>query len=67
MLLKNEMHFIFHIKVVYNKLQFIGLIGGTHPNLGATRPRVGIAMLGLEASTWQCFIINRRVKVFSFE
>ena len=22
------------------------------------RPRVGIAMLGLEASTWQCFIIN---------
>ena len=30
------MHFIFHIKVVYNKLQFIGLIGGTHPNLGAT-------------------------------
>ena len=31
------MHFIFHIKVVYNKLQFIGLIGGTHPNLGATR------------------------------
>uniref|UniRef100_UPI0040251A62 hypothetical protein n=1 Tax=Alloprevotella sp. TaxID=1872471 RepID=UPI0040251A62 len=53
-LLKNEMHFIFHIKVVYNKLQFIGLIGGTHPNLGATRPRVGIAMLGLEAPTWQC-------------
>ncbi len=26
MLLKNEMHFIFHIKVVYNKLQFIGLM-----------------------------------------
>ena len=55
MLLKNEMHFIFHIKVVYNKPQFVGLIGGTHPNLGATRPRVGIAMLGLEAPTWQCF------------
>ena len=49
------MYFIFHIKVVHNKLQFIGLIGGTHPNLGATRPRVGIAMLGLEAPTWQCF------------
>ena len=37
------------------KLQFIGLIGGADPNLGATRPRVGIAMLGLEAPTWQCF------------
>ena len=24
------------------KLQFVGLIGGTRPNLGATRPRVGI-------------------------
>jgi hypothetical protein len=34
------------------KLQFIGLIGGADPNLGATRPRVGIAMLGLEAPTW---------------
>ena len=25
-----------------DKLQFICLIGGTRPNLGATRPRVGI-------------------------
>ena len=58
MLLKNEMHFIFHIKVVYNKLQFIGLIGGTHPNLGATRPRAGIAMLGLEAPHGNA--LNRR-------
>ena len=49
------MHFIFHIKVVYNKLQFISLIEETRSNLGATRPRVGIAMLGLEAPTWQCF------------
>ncbi len=39
----------------FGKLQFIGLIGGADPNLGATRPRVGIAMLGLEAPTWQCF------------
>ena len=29
--------------------------GATRSNLGATRPRVGIAMLGLEAPTWQCF------------
>ena len=36
---------------MFDKLQFICLIGG-HPHLGATRPRVGIAMLGLEAPTW---------------
>ena len=35
------------------KLQFICLIGGTRPNLGATRPRVGIANLGLDAPSWQ--------------
>ncbi len=34
------------------KLQFICLIGGTRPNLGATRPRVGIANLGLDAPNW---------------
>ena len=34
-------------------LQFICLIGGTRPNLGATRPRVGIANLGLDAPSWQ--------------
>ena len=27
---------------MFDKLQFICLIGGTRPNLGATRPRVGI-------------------------
>ncbi len=37
-----------------DKLQFICLIGGgTRPNLGATRPRVGIANLGLDAPSWQ--------------
>ena len=35
------------------KLQFICLIGGTRPNLGATRPRVGIANLGFDAPNWQ--------------
>ena len=25
----------------------------THPHLGATRPRVGIVKLGLDAPTWQ--------------
>ena len=34
-------------------LQIICLIGGTRPNLGATRPRVGIANLGLDAPSWQ--------------
>ena len=39
---------------MFDKLQFICLIGGgTHPNLGATRPRVGIANLGLDAPSWQ--------------
>ena len=33
------------------KLQFIFLIGGA--NLGATRPRVGIANLGFDAPNWQ--------------
>ena len=27
---------------MFDKLQFVGLIGGAHPHLGATRPRVGI-------------------------
>ncbi len=36
------------------KLQFICLIGGgADPHLGATRPRVGIANLGLDAPSWQ--------------
>ena len=35
------------------KLQFICLIGGARPNLGATRPRVGIANLGFDAPSWQ--------------
>ena len=38
---------------IFDKLQFICLIGGTRPNLGATRPRVGIANLGLDAPSWQ--------------
>ena len=29
-------------RYMFDKLQFIGLIGGARPNLGATRPRVGI-------------------------
>ena len=29
-------------KMKVNKLQFICLIGGARPHLGATRPRVGI-------------------------
>ena len=28
-------------------------LGGTHPHLGATRPRVSIAKLGVDAPTWQ--------------
>ena len=36
-----------------DKLQFVCLIGGTRPNLGATRPRVGIANLGFDAPSWQ--------------
>ena len=35
------------------KLQFVELIGGAGPHLGATRPRVGIANLGLDAPIWQ--------------
>ena len=39
---------------MFDKLQFICLIGGgTRPNLGATRPRVGIANLGIDAPSWQ--------------
>ena len=35
----------------YSKLQFICLIGGSCPNLGPTRPRVGICKSRLEALT----------------
>jgi hypothetical protein len=35
----------------YSKLQFICLIGGSCPNLGTTRPRVGICKSRLEALT----------------
>ena len=38
---------------MFDKLQFICLIEGARPNLGATRPRVGIANLGLDAPSWQ--------------
>ena len=38
---------------MFDKLQFICLIGGRRPNLGATRPRVVIANLGLDAPSWQ--------------
>ena len=38
---------------MFDKLQLICLIGGTRPNLGATRPRVGIANLGFDAPNWQ--------------
>ena len=37
----------------FGKLQFICLIGGRRPNLGATRPRVGIANLGFDTPNWQ--------------
>ena len=36
-----------------DKLQLVSLIGGARPHLGATRPRVGIANLGLDAPSWQ--------------
>jgi hypothetical protein len=36
------------------KLQFIGPIGGKHPNLGATRPRVGICLSRLDTLTSKC-------------
>ena len=38
---------------MFYKLQFICLIERARPNLGATRPRVGIANLGLDAPSWQ--------------
>ena len=38
---------------MFAKLQFVSLIGGTRPNLGATRPRVGIVNLGFDAPSWQ--------------
>ena len=38
---------------MWDKQQFICLIEGARPNLGATRPRVGIANLGLDAPNWQ--------------
>ena len=44
---------MFIITKSYSKLQFICLIGGTRPHLGATRPRVGIANLGFDAPNWQ--------------
>ena len=31
---------------------YIGVLG-KRPHLGATRPRVGIAKLGVDAPTWQ--------------
>ena len=31
---------------------YIGTLA-THPHLGATRPRVGIAKLGVDTPTWQ--------------
>ena len=41
-ILKN-MFFLFSVVGCYiNKLQFVSLIGGAGPHLGATRPRVGI-------------------------
>ena len=36
----------------YSTRIYIGELG-THPHLGATRPRVGIAKLGVDAPTWQ--------------
>ena len=41
------------LKTYRNKLQFICLIGGARPHLGATRPRVGIANLGFDTPNWQ--------------
>ena len=40
-------------RYMFDKLQFICLIGRRRPNLGATRPRVGIANLGFDAPSWQ--------------
>ena len=42
----------------YSTRIYIGELGthphlGGHPHLGATRPRVGIAKLGVDAPTWQ--------------
>ena len=47
--------------VVFASLYFVFLIytaiylpnWGARPNLGATRPRVGIANLGFDAPSWQ--------------
>ena len=41
------------LKTYRDKLQFIYLIGGARPHLGATRPRVGIANLGFDTPNWQ--------------
>ena len=53
---------VFSTRMLYNTSEHICLIGGrvcnprqqeTQANLGATRPRVGIANLGLDAPSWQ--------------
>ena len=46
---------LFHAYIyryAYSTHIYIGALA-THPHLGATRPRVGIAKLGVDAPTWQ--------------
>ena len=46
---------LFHAYIyryAYSTRIYIGTLG-MHPHLGATRPRVGIAKLGVDAPTWQ--------------
>ncbi len=38
---------------IYRCAREASSLGGTHPHLGATRPRVGIAKLGFDAPIWQ--------------
>lgn len=41
------------LQTLSNRGQRVFTFGAMHPYLGAMRPRVGIAKLGLEAPTWQ--------------
>lgn len=41
------------LQTLSNRVQRVLTFGATRPHLGAMRPRVGIAKLGLEAPTWQ--------------
>ena len=41
------------LQMLSNRGQRVLTFGATRPHLGAMRPRVGIAKLGLESPTWQ--------------